>query len=167
MKTMRLLLLVAAILSIACISCSKYENDEPVIQDEKATSASPYVFDDNGIPANTWIDYFSNASTLTTNWALYGKPKPKWVYASYGKQGLFDNNGPSPLKNYAVSNRKIGKFKGYILEGELMLQVMNYYGSCVCPGIAVSRDANPTVNANYEIPVSTSFRLVFAGMNAT
>ena len=56
---------------------------------------------------------------------------------------------------------------GYVAEGEVMLQILNLYGNCVCPGIAVSRDINPVLDKNNEIPTSISMKIIFAGVNAT
>ena len=167
MKKIRLLLLMAAMVSIACISCSKYEAEESNVPELKSVPALPNVIDENRIPIQTWTEHFPNQTSLDDNWKLYGKPSPKWVKLAYGKQGLFDNNGPSPTKNCAVSNLKVGKHIGYTVEGEVLLQILDTKGSCICPGIAVSRDLLPLVNAHNEIATSTSMKLVFAGDNAT
>ena len=167
MKTIRLLLLIAAIVSIACISCSKYEAEETMAPELKDLPALPYAIDDQVNPLQSWTENFASSTSLTTNWKLFGKPSPKWVSSGFGRQGLFDNNGPSPTKNHAVSNRIVGKYKGYTVEGEVMLVIANINGSCVCPGIAVSRENNPLVNSNNEIPTSISMKIVFAGYNAT
>ena len=167
MKTIRLLLLMAAIVSIACISCSKYEAEESDVPELKNVPALPNVIDENRIPIQSWTENFTSSASLSTNWQLFGKPTPKWISSGYGRQGLFDNNGPSPTKNHAVSNRLVGKNKGYTVEGEVMIQITNNYGSCVCPGIAVSRAIKPLVNSNNEIPTSISMKIVFAGYNAT
>jgi hypothetical protein len=167
MKTIRLLLLMAAMLSIACISCSKYEAEETNVGEVKDLQALPNDIDKIWNPIQSWTEHFSNQTALDANWQLYGKPSPKWVKLAYGKQGLFDNNGPSPTKNCAVSNLKVGKHIGYTVEGEVLLEILDSTGSCICPGIAVSRDLIPLVNAHNEIATSTSIKLVFAGDNAT
>jgi hypothetical protein len=167
MKTIRLLLLMAAIVSIACISCSKYEAEESDVPELKNVPTQPYAIDENRIPIQSWTENFVSAASLSTNWRLFGKPSPKWVSSFNEKQGLFDNNGPSPTKNYAVSNRLVGKNKGYTLEGEVMILVTNESGSCVCPGIALSREIKPIQNSDIEIPTSISMKIVYAGYNAT
>ena len=167
MKTIRLLLLIAAMVSIACISCSKYEADESNVQELKNVPALPNVIDENRVPIQSWTENFASSTSLITNWKLFGKPSPKWVASAFETQGLFDNNGPSPTKNYAVSNRLVGKNKGYTLEGEVMINITNYNGSCVCPGIALSREIKPVQTSDIEIPTSISMKVVFAGYNAT
>ena len=158
---------MAAMMSIACISCSKYEADEIADPQLKNVPALPNVIDENRIPIQSWTENFASSNSLITNWKLFGKPSPKWVASAFETQGLLDNNGPSPTKNYAVSNRLVGKNKGYTLEGEVMINITNYYGSCVCPGIALSREIKPVQNSDIEIPTSISMKIVFVGKNAT
>lgn len=168
MKTIRLLLLIAAIVSIACISCSKYEAEESNVQEFKDLPALPNVIDENSIPIQkTWTENFENQFSLNSNWKLYGTPLPKWVATAYGNQGLFDNNGASPNKSHAVSNRIVGKRMGYVVESEVMVKILDIFGNCVCPGIAVSQEIVPKVNKDNEIPTSISMKIVFAGVNAT
>jgi len=167
MKTIRLLLLIFAALSVACIGCSKIEDETDENRQFKTTSPPPAISINSGY-TKTWIENFAYPATLENNWLLFGnKVMPSWTYSANGELGLFDNNGPSPLKNFGVSNTMIGKGKGYTVEGELMLIIKNPAGTCVCPGIAVSQDQNPVLNGDNEIPTCISMRLVFAGINAT
>ncbi len=160
MKTIKTLLLISVILSIACIGCSKYEDNTGVEKSLKSTGPP--------MPSqhrHVWTENFAMPFTLTNNWALYGKPQPKWVQSAYGQQGLFDNNGPSPVKNYAVSNALIGKGLGYTVEAKVIAKILDAQGGCVCPGIAVSKETNPVIK-NGEIETGISMRVVYIGPNA-
>jgi hypothetical protein len=164
MKTIRLLMMITVALCIACISCSKFDEENDLNSQLKSTTITgdPSINES----CNYWIENFDAPFTLMNNWTLYGNPQPEWMASAYDRQGLFDNNGPSPTKNFAVSNLNVGKGKGYVVEGEVMLKILNVNGSCVCPGIAVSQSTKPVL-VNGEIPTGISFRLVFPGYNAT
>ena len=157
-------MMITVALCVTCISCSKFDDQNTPNGELKATDLA--VYPNLNVPCNYWVDNFDAPYTLNTNWTLYGNPQPKWVASAYDRQGLFDNNGPSPTKNFAVSNSYVGKGKGYVIEGEVMLKILNVNGACVCPGIAVSQSTNPEL-VNGEIPTGISFRLVFPGYNAT
>ncbi len=172
MKKLKLFLLITVAVSVACIGCCKYEDESPANSQLKTTDPSSTwssnIVDNQFIAQDVnegWIENFDAPFVLQNNWSLYGKPQPKWVSSDYGQQGLFDNNGPSPTKNYAVSNAIVGKGLGYSLESQVMVKILDNMGGCVCPGIAVSRDANP-VMINGEIATGISMRLVYVGPNA-
>jgi hypothetical protein len=114
-----------------------------------------------------WREYFDSPFVLNNRWTLYGNPQPQWIESAFGRAGLFDNNGPSPTKNYAVSQKRVGKGKGYSIESDVILKIENPGGSCICPGIAVSLEEDPVFYEEIGIPTSISFRIVYAGSNAT
>jgi hypothetical protein len=165
MKTIKLLLLIMVALSVACMGCSKLE-------DENAGTLQQKIAPATNLPENEylgnvmWKDGFDSPFALANNWTLYGNPQPQWVQSAFGKTGLFDNNGPSPIRNYAVSELIIGKGCGYTLESEVMLKITNLEGDCVCPGIGISKDLNPIMK-NGEIETGVSMRMIFVGSNST
>jgi hypothetical protein len=160
MKKIRLVLIAAA-LCIASISCEKATVNEPEIVSGGTNDLGTYS--DHKI---SWQDSFDSSSELKKNWMLIGNPEPNWKETANGQQGLFDNNGASPSSNFAVSNLMIQKGGNYIVEAEIMLNIYNPYGSCVCPGVAVSRDEFPLLQKD-EIPFLVSMRVLYAGANAT
>jgi hypothetical protein len=171
MKIIKLLLLIIVTLSVAWIGCSKIQDETPVNQQLKSSPGTVITNEENAT-FQTWTENFNEPLSLTDNWTLYGTPQPKWVLYDYGKHGLFDNNGPSPTKNYAVSNYIVGNSTGYTIEAEVMIQILNNKGTCICPGIAVSKELNPELVINSEtgeseIATGISMRLVYAGINAT
>jgi hypothetical protein len=159
MKIIRLGLMVAA-LCVAGISCK----DDSVNELETVTGGTNDIgtYSDYKI---CWQDSFDSSSELKKNWMLIGNPEPNWKETANGQQGLFDNNGASPTSNFAVSNLMIKKGGNYIVETEIMLNIYNPDGSCVCPGVAVSRDEFPLSQKN-EIPFLVSMRVIYAGTNA-
>lgn len=166
MKTIRLLLLIMVTLSVTCIGCSKIDDENNEILQQKSTPASTVSDEDNLGINKTWIDNFDAPYSLPVNWTLYGTPEPKWVSTAYGKTGLFDNNGPSTTKNFAVSHKVVGSGYGYTVESEIILNILNPGGTCVCPGIGVSRELNPELKYG-EIETGITMRIIYAGTNAT
>jgi hypothetical protein len=170
MKTMKILFLVLVTISIACISCSKDEDQYNEGLQKKSTGIP------DPIPVNLyekiWTENFDSPFTLSDNWRLWGDRNslPQWVESAYGRQGLFDNKGPSPIKNYAMSNSKFGKGLGYSVESELMLKILNPNGTCVCPGIAVSKNSSNQIEpapVDETVATGISMRIVYAGSHAT
>lgn len=155
--------------SVAFIGCNKNEDDlAPVNKQEKSSVSFQEPSLNEGFIANgDWIENFKSPVFLKTNWLLYGTPRPKWVYQACGQQGLFDNNGPSPSANYAVSNISIGNGNGYALESKVYMEILNPKGRCVCPGIGVTKYLNPGLNGNGEIESGIFMRIMYAGANAT
>lgn len=163
MKTIRYLLLFILASCIALVGCKKYEDEltfnagtdqEKVLKSDVAVSP----------PIKPWYEDFATSQSLS-NWTLYGEPQPKWLFFAYEKYGLFDNNGPSPTKNFAVSHYAIGAGAGYSIEAEILIHIINPEGTCVCPGIAVSKDLNPIMK-NGEIECGISSRLIYVGAEA-
>jgi len=159
------------VMSLTCISCSKYE-DENTENLQLKSSGVPVPVQEE-LYNQMWTDDFDTPFGLDYNWRLFGNPHyplPAWVQGAYGRQGLFDNNGPSPLNNYAVSNKEFGKGLGYTIESEVLVKVLNPFGTCVCPGIAVARyntDFSEPPSQEKGIATGISMRIVYAGANAT
>lgn len=161
-------------LMIVITSCSKIE-DEPISNGQMKLETDPGLLieiQDPGpgyFPQNTWIEKF-DSPFFEKQWTLYGNPKPQWVQSAYGAEGLFDNNGPSPIKNYAVSKATVGRGSGYSVEAEVRVQLLNNIendGTCICPGIAVSKEKDPVFNwQKQEIETGISMRIVYVGPNA-
>ena len=166
MKTIRFLLLILVTICVSGIGCSKLEEGDAGNPGLKTTSPPLPMATSIGY-CQIWREYFDTPFALNDRWTLYGNPQPKWVESAYGRAGLFDNNGPSPTKNYAVSLKKVGKGKGYTVESDVMLQIQNAAGACICPGIAVSLEENPVLHQEFGIPTCISFRMIYAGSNAT
>jgi hypothetical protein len=172
MKTINSLLMMLMVMCLTCISCSKYEAENDENLQLKSTGVPlPLV---EGLYNQMWTDDFDTPFGLDYNWRLLGNPRyplPAWVQGAYGREGLFDNNGPSPLNNYAVSNKKIGKGLGYTIESEVLVKVLNPFGTCVCPGIAVAKNPlnnnEPPSAEGGTIGTGISMRIVFAGASAT
>ncbi len=158
------MLLILATVCVACIGCSKFEDETAGLSQQKSSPTTTVQDFDNPLIRN-WDENFTTPFALTTNWTLYGNPQPTWVQAAYGKQGLLDNNGAAPNLNYAVSNIPIGAGGGYSIESEVMVQILNTKGSFACPGIAVSKVANPVLY-NGEIATGVSMRILYLGENA-
>lgn len=154
--------MIAVALCAACMGCSKYEDEKAVNPQLKTIPVQPAFA---LLDAQLWTENFDAPYSLTNSWHLFGDPQPSWLVSAYGRDGLFDNNGPSPTKNYAVSKRKIGSGLGFEVQGEVMLEIQHALGSCVCPGIAVSKEMDPVL-VEGEIPTGISMRLVFAGYKA-
>jgi hypothetical protein len=168
MKTIRFLLLMAAAITVAFIGCSKYESENDSVPQLKSNSLSPVSSSENELSGiiKSWTEDFESPLNLTNNWKLYGDPPPKWIEMAHGKTGLFDNNGPSPTKNFAVSNLSVGSGCGFTVMTEVLLDVLNPEGSCICPGIAISKDSHPVLK-NGEFESGISMRIIYAGAGAT
>ena len=165
MKKARRLLLIIALISLACAGCAKFDDESAANLPLKSVNGRGVTNPDTG-PNISWIEEFNSSSSLAANWTLYGNPQPQWVNSAYGRQGLFDNNGPSPIKNYAVSHFIAGKGYGFTVESEVLLKILNTQGTCVCPGIGVSSETNPVMK-NGEIETGISMRIIFAGQKAS
>jgi uncharacterized protein YceK len=166
MKIIKLLLMIIVTLSVACIGCSKIDDETAGNPGLKSTPAAVLTDEESYSSIQTWTENFDAPLSLNNNWTLYGNPQPQWVQSAYGRNGLFDNNGPSPIKNFAVSELIIGNASSYNIEAEVMLKILNINGSCICPGIAVSKELNPVLK-NGEIETGITMRIIFAGTNAT
>jgi len=167
MKAIKLLMMTMVVLCITCIGCSKYDENDGNMQVKSNQVPAVSNENENVLGYNkSWTDNFDAPYSLTSNWTLYGNPQPKWVQSAYGKTGLFDNNGPSPTKNFAVSHKVVGSGYGYTVESEVLLKILNPSGTCVCPGIGISKELNPIIK-NGEIETGISFRIIYAGANAT
>jgi len=155
--------------SVAFIGCNKNEDElNPVNKQETTSVAFQEPSLNEGLLSDgDWIENFNSPVFLKMNWLLYGTPRPKWVYQACGQQGLFDNNGTSPTPNFAVSNIAIGNGNGYSLESKVYVELLNPRGTCVCPGIGVTRYLNPVLNSNGEIESGIFLRIMYAGTNAT
>jgi hypothetical protein len=160
MKTIEKLILLILLICLTILGCSKEENHYGTVDPES------YNTNGDGGVIHSWIDNFDSSATLETNWILYGNPKPKWEKSAFGEEGLFNNNGPSPEKNYAVSTLKVGTGYFYMIQTDVMLKITNPDGTCVCPGIAVSKYEFPSL-INNEIQTCISLRIVYPGTNAT
>lgn len=165
MKTIKRLIFFIVALSIICLGCSKY--DDQKVSEKQFTSGTNLIKSNAVMDATKpWSDDFTTPISLSTNWKVYGNPQPMWVQSAYGRNGLFDNNGPSPTKNFAVSVLPIGGGCGYTLEAEVMLKVINPDGTCICPGISISKEQNPVLKDG-EFETAISMRIIFAGTEAT
>jgi hypothetical protein len=143
---------------------------------EKTTSEKKGIVLHDSVPANfksdeckgllvIWVDNFDTPEALEGSWRLLGKPKPEWKQEAYGRNGLFDNNGSSPVKNYAITRAMVGRGYGLHLESEILLKILNPEGTCVCPGIALTKQPDSdTVDG--EFPTGISMRIVYVGSNA-
>lgn len=164
MKTIKLILL-AFTLSFTFYSCEKYAEEKMETIQQKSAQADAKSNESKGL---LWVyqDNFDTPSALQEIWRLYGRPSPEWKDWAFGRDGLFDNNGPSPVNNYAVSNFPIGRDYGYTVESEVMLKILNPAGTCVCPGIGVTKasEFNPITG---EMRTGISMRLIYAGAAAT
>ncbi len=167
MKTLNLILLSFA-LSFTFYGCEKSEKyaDENIGTSQQKSVQAISIPDASKGMCIIWVDNFDTPFSLNDNWMLYGNPPPHWVANAYNRNGLFDNNGPSPTKNYAVSDSLIGRGYGYIVESEIMLKINNPAGSCVCPGIALTKRSGPT-SINGELPTGISMRIIYMGNKAT
>jgi len=163
MKTLNLILLSFA-LSFTFYGCEKYAGENMGATGQKSVPAVAIKDESNGL-CIIWTDNFISPDSLKAHWRLIGSPLPEWKASAYGRNGLFDNNGPSPTKNYAISDSLIGRGFGYIVESEVMLQIINPEGTCVCPGIALTKQFNTKLIKN-EIPSGISMRIIYAGANA-
>jgi hypothetical protein len=160
MKKTAMGFLIVVALCAASISCNKDEvHPLGTVPGGTNQETSPSAID------ISWTDSFSSSAELKKNWILYGNPEPEWKEAAFGRDGVFDNNGAAPTSNYAVSQSTLNKSKSYTVETEIMISIHNPEGSCVCPGIAVSRDEFPLIENN-EIPTIISMRVVYVGANA-
>jgi len=164
MKTIKLFMISFA-LSFTFFGCEKSvdENEEMLLQKSALTYATREQSEGMCI---TWVDNFDSPYSMNGNWILYGNPQPEWKAEAYGRNGLFDNNGPSPTKNYAVSEANICRGYGYVIESEVLLKILNPDGTCVCPGIALTKPSNPKL-INSELLTGISMRIIYAGSNAT
>ncbi|MBK6965175.1 MAG: hypothetical protein IPH20_14860 [Bacteroidales bacterium] len=164
MKTIKLVLL-AFTLSFTFISCEKYAGEDLLTTQQNPANADTKSDEGKGL-CYIWVDNFDSPLALLEHWRVYGNPSPEWKDQAYGRNGLFDNNGPSPVKNYAVSNTLIGRDYGYVVESEVMLKILNPAGTCVCPGIAVTKpsECNPVTG---ELRTGISMRIIYAGATAT
>ena len=164
MKTIKLFM-ISFTLSFAFFGCEKSvdENEEMLLQKSALTNATSEQSEGMCI---TWVENFDSPDALSGNWRLFGNPQPEWKAEAYGRNGLFDNNGPSPVKNYAVSDSLIGRGYGFIVEAEVMLKVINPDGTCVCPGIALIKSYDSEL-INPELTTGISMRIIYAGANAT
>jgi hypothetical protein len=172
MKTSKLLILLIATICVVFAGCSKFDDESTNSPQLKSIPTTDQFIENQNpgpvyFPANTWIENFTSP-LFANQWMLYGNPKPQWVNTAYDKTGLFDNNGPSPTKNYAVSKALVGKGSGFIVEAEVRVQLINNNGTCICPGIAVSKTKDPVINIlKEEIETGISMRIVYVGPNAT
>jgi len=166
MKAIKLLMMTMVVLCITCIGCSKLEDENGGTLQQKIAPMTNITELNSEGAVQTWKDGFDSPFSLTNNWTMYGEPQPQWVQSAYGRNGLFDNNGPSPIKNFAVSKMVVGKGAGFTVEADLMIKIMNLEGTCVCPGIGISKELNPVMK-NGEIETGISMRLIFIGANAT
>lgn len=164
MKTLNFILLSVA-LSFTFFGCEKFAGETTGTAQQKSASvvATP---DENKGMCIIWVDNFDSPYSMNGNWILYGNPQPEWKAEAYGRNGLFDNNGPSPTKNYAVSESTVGRGYGYVIESEVLLKILNPGGTCVCPGIALTKPFSPKL-INSELPTGISMRIIYAGSNAT
>jgi len=164
MKTIKLILL-AFILSLTLYDCETYEEENPEANQSKSNLAVEKSNESKGL-SYIWVDNFDSPFGFQEYWRVFGNPPPEWKDMAYGRNGLFDNNGPSPVKNYAISNSLIGRDYGYIVESEVRLEILNPKGTCVCPGIGVTKRSEcNTVNG--ELRTGISMRLIYAGATAT
>jgi hypothetical protein len=150
MRKMKLPLIISSILIVGIISCVKSDD---------------YSYMDLQSTTQTWTDNFELSSAIDSNWKLYGNPKPVIIEMVNGQHGIFDNNGSSPTRNYAVCKTLIKKGISFTVESEVMIKILNQEGSSICPGIAVSRNGKPVLIDN-ENPTSFSMQLVYVGTNA-
>lgn len=164
MKTLNLILLSFA-LSFTFYGCEKYAGDNTGTSGHKSVPAVTIRDDSKGLVI-IWTDNFNSPDSLKDLWRLFGNPQPEWKASAYGRNGLFDNNGPSPVKNYAVSDSLIGRGYGYVVESEVMLKIINPDGTCVCPGIALTKHSDLQL-INPELLTGISMRIIYAGANAT
>ena len=163
MKTIKLFM-ICFTLGFTFYGCEKSVDATKEMQQQKSDPAVAAPEESKGLCV-IWVDNFDSPDVLKGNWRLFGNPKPEWKAEAYGRNGLFDNNGPSPVKNYAVSDSVIGRGYGYVVESEVMLKVLNPDGTCVCPGIALINPHSELVNP--ELHIGISMRIIYAGANAT
>jgi len=163
MKTLKLFLLCFA-LGFTLYGCEKQTGGNNEISQIKSIPEVTTPGESKGLVA-IWVDNFDSPEALEGSWRLLGKPKPEWKQEAFGRNGLFDNNGSSPVKNYAVTRAMVGRGYGLVVESEILLQILNPEGTCVCPGIALTKQPeSDTVNG--EFPTGISMRIVYAGANA-
>jgi hypothetical protein len=163
MKTNKILVLSFALFP-AFYACEKVADENKEINPGTSVPAVMKSDQDKGM-CFIWVDNFDTPRLLKEHWKLYGDPLPRWQESAYGRNGLFDNNGPSPTKNYAFSDTLIGRGYGYIVESEVMLKITNPQGACVCPGIALTKHENP-IQINNDVPTGISMRIIYAGASA-
>lgn len=154
-------MLIIVALSVVCTGCDRDDDDDVIVG-----SVQPLSYNGDEVTAYTWVDNFESPSMLKSNWVLVGNPEPRWEPSANGQLGLFNNNGASPTKNYAVSEFKMEQASSYSVESEVMLTIYNPDGTCVCPGIGIARDDIPVVSGN-EIPTYISMRIIYIGNNAS
>ena len=151
MRKMKLPLIISFILIVGFISCVKSDD---------------FSYPDQQSKSQTWTDNFELSRAIDSNWKLYGNPKPVIIEMVNGQHVIFDNNGSSPTRNYAVCKTLIKKGISFTVERQVMIKILNQEGSSICPGIAVPRNGKPVL-INNEIPTSISMQLVYVGTNAT
>ena len=107
MKTIKLFM-ICFTLGFAFYGCEKSADENKGIQQQKSVLTFATPEKSKGL-CIIWVDNFDSPDVLKGDWRLFGNPQPEWKSEAYGRNGLFDNNGPSPVKNYAVSDSVIGR----------------------------------------------------------
>lgn len=163
MKTINFLcvsLLTSVVLLSAC------QKDELDVVPTASQNEAGYKAELPGPPASlngNWQDDFTSASSLASNWNLYGKSLPTFVPFAGNRFGLFDNNGKLPDGSYAVSKRKIGYGRGYTIESEVFIEVNHPSpGTVICPEIGVTRNIIQTPGSG-TVDAGISMKLMYIG----
>ena len=167
MKTIHSLCLAILGCGMLLVACTK-EAQEPVTQNNQQTLALSIPHPNPSVNDFTeWREDFSFASSLYTNWNLYGTQLPKWVPYAFNRYGLFDNNGLSPDGSYAISRNRIGQGTGYTIESSVYIDLTNPKGSCICPGIGVTKYLDPLPLPGEMAETGIMMRLRYIGGGVT
>jgi hypothetical protein len=114
-----------------------------------------------------WQDDFTSASSLPSNWNLYGKSLPTFVPFAGNRYGLFDNNGKLPDGSFAVSKRKIGYGRGYTIESDVFIDVNKpLSGTVICPEIGVAQNVIEPSSGG-TVAEGISMKLMYIGQGVS
>jgi hypothetical protein len=163
MKTKQYLFL-SLLTGFALLSaCKKDELQHITGSDKKNAANTQSDSGPLGKAYKDWHEDFATANSLDLRWNLYGNPLPVWIPYAAHRSGLFENNGRLPYGSRAVSKTIIGNGKGYTIEAEVFIDVINSEVKGISPEIGVTRELVQNA-VDRVIQPGISMKLAYVGM---